>query len=60
MQETREQDESNTLSQNKENICALNKNIALKKLINIFILDLFYENPLIVMNLIYYPLLLLI
>ena len=30
MQETREQDESNTLSQNKENIYALNNNIALQ------------------------------
>ena len=28
--ETREQDESNTLSQNKENIYALNNNIALQ------------------------------
>ena len=39
---TREQEESNTLSQNKESPC-LNSNSAFKILINIFILN-FYSN----------------
>ena len=40
---TREQKESNTLSQNTKSIHALNSNNAFENLINIFILD-FYHN----------------
>ena len=40
---TRQHEKSNTLSQNKENIHALNSNSAFENLINIFILE-FYSN----------------